>query len=65
MSGLLSLTNRLLPADGGIGTASLSGLESTSAVSPSVATALIDNASLANNERMDQAEQDGLSQPAA
>ena len=65
MSGLLSLTNRLLPADGGIGKASLSGLESTSAVSPSVATALIDNAALANNERIDQAGEDNISQTAA
>ena len=60
---LLSLTNRLLPGDGGIGTASLSGLESTSAVSPSIATTLIDNASLANNERLRDSEQGGITGP--
>jgi NAD(P)-dependent dehydrogenase (short-subunit alcohol dehydrogenase family) len=47
---LLAWTDRLLPAEGGIGTASLSGRESTSGVSPSIATTLIDHASVRNNE---------------
>jgi NAD(P)-dependent dehydrogenase (short-subunit alcohol dehydrogenase family) len=49
-SAILALTNRLLPGPGGIGTSSLPGAESTSAVSPSPITALIDTASVENNE---------------
>lgn len=50
-SSLLSLTDRLLlPAPGGIGKRLATGLESTTAISPSVLTSLNDRASYRNNE---------------
>lgn len=49
-AGALSLTNRLLPGEGGIDTDLLPGRESTSAISPSILTALADRASVKNNE---------------
>lgn len=50
VSALMGITNRLLPGPGGIGTASASGVESSTAISPSIATALIDQAAFDNNE---------------
>ena len=47
---ILSLTNRLLPSAGGIGTNHALGKESASAFAPSILTALADKASLKNNE---------------
>ena len=47
---LLGLFNRLLPGPGGIGTARAKGRDSTSAVAPSVLTALSDRAARQNNE---------------
>ncbi len=47
---LLALANELLPGPGGIGTQSAPGRESSSAVSPSWATVLSDQASVRNNE---------------
>ena len=47
---LLALTNRVLPEYGGIGTAKATGLQSSSDLSPSFVTTLIDQASLENNE---------------
>ena len=47
---VLALTNRLLPGEGGIGTAKAPGHESTSAAAPSILTALSDAASARNNE---------------
>lgn len=49
-STVLGGINRLLPGDGGIGDRALEGRQSTSAWSPSVLTALSDQASLENNE---------------
>lgn len=49
-SEILSLVNRFLPAKGGIGKGYATGLESTSFVSPSFVTSLIDKASYQNNE---------------
>ena len=49
-SQLLALTNRFLPHEGGIGRGLATGLESTSAVAPSILTALVDSASYRNNE---------------
>lgn len=49
-STILTATSRLLPDEGGIGRDTATGLESTSAVSPSVLTALVDAASYRNNE---------------
>jgi NAD(P)-dependent dehydrogenase (short-subunit alcohol dehydrogenase family) len=49
-SEILSLVNQFLPANGGIGKAYATGLESTSFVSPSFVTALSDAASYENNE---------------
>lgn len=49
-SGALSVTDRVLPGEGGIGTDLLPGRESKSAVSPSILTALADKASVLNNE---------------
>ena len=46
----LSLTNRILPGEGGIGTELVPGRASTSAISPSILTALADRASVTNNE---------------
>lgn len=45
-----SLINQILPGNGGIETSQATGLESTSALSPSFLTALVDNASARNNE---------------
>lgn len=47
---ILTATNQLLAGEGGIGRDIASGLESTSAVSPSVLTSLVDAASYRNNE---------------
>ena len=49
-SGILELTNALLPEKGGIGKRHATGLESTSSASPSLLTKLIDAASHRNNE---------------
>jgi NAD(P)-dependent dehydrogenase (short-subunit alcohol dehydrogenase family) len=49
-SEILSLVNKLLPAEGGIGKGYATGLESASFVSPSFVTSLIDKASYQNNE---------------
>jgi short-subunit dehydrogenase len=49
-SDLMGLVNRLLPGPGGIGTRRALGRESTSALSPSLLTALGDRASARNNE---------------
>jgi short-subunit dehydrogenase len=50
MSQMLALTNRLLPAAGGVGTERMKGRDSTSAWSPSWLTALNEEAALRNNE---------------
>jgi len=47
---LLGLTNQLLPDNGGIGRGYATGLDSGSAVSPSLLTSLVDAASERNNE---------------
>ena len=47
---LLDLTDRFIPENGGIGPRYATGLESTSAVSPSILTSLVDAASYRNNE---------------
>jgi NAD(P)-dependent dehydrogenase (short-subunit alcohol dehydrogenase family) len=47
---LLSLTNRLLPGPGGIGTRAVKGRDSTSSLSPSWITRLSDEAAVRNNE---------------
>jgi NAD(P)-dependent dehydrogenase (short-subunit alcohol dehydrogenase family) len=47
---ITALVNRILPAAGGIGEAKLTGIESTSSVSPSLLTKLADTASQRNNE---------------
>jgi short-subunit dehydrogenase len=47
---LLSLANHFLPVPGGIGTRSVPGHESTSALSPSLATTLTEDAARRNNE---------------
>lgn len=49
-AGALSLTNRALPGEGGIGTDLVPGWASTSTISPSILTALADWASVKNNE---------------
>jgi short-subunit dehydrogenase len=49
-SEMLALTNRFLPADGGVGRGHATGLESTSSISPSILTSLVDAASYRNNE---------------
>ena len=49
-SSVLAATNRLLPADGGVGRGHATGLESASAASPSILTSLVDAASHRNNE---------------
>lgn len=49
-STLLAATNQLLPENGGIGRGHATGLESTSAASPSIITSLVDAASYRNNE---------------
>jgi NAD(P)-dependent dehydrogenase (short-subunit alcohol dehydrogenase family) len=49
-SQLMGIVNRFLPGQGGIGTSMATGLESTSAASPSILTALVDRASAVNNE---------------
>ncbi|RIL06127.1 MAG: ketoacyl reductase [Proteobacteria bacterium] len=49
--GALALTNRLLPAPGGVGEAGVPGAESTSDASPSWWTALGERAARRNNER--------------
>ncbi|PYT02032.1 MAG: ketoacyl reductase [Acidobacteria bacterium] len=49
-SGILALTNSLLPSDGGVGRGHATGLESTSSLSPSILTSLVDAASYRNNE---------------
>ena len=49
-SEILSAVNNLLPSDGGVGRGHATGLESTSAISPSVLTSLVDSASYRNNE---------------
>jgi len=45
-----SLINQILPSAGGIGTDQKEGLESSSFVSPSFLTTLVDQASAKNNE---------------
>jgi NAD(P)-dependent dehydrogenase (short-subunit alcohol dehydrogenase family) len=50
---ILGLVNRLLPGPGGIGTQKREGKDSTSAVAPSVLTALSDSAAVRNNELVD------------
>jgi short-subunit dehydrogenase len=47
---MLAATNRLLPENGGIGRGYATGLQSQSAISPSILTALVDAASERNNE---------------
>jgi NAD(P)-dependent dehydrogenase (short-subunit alcohol dehydrogenase family) len=47
---ILSLVERMLPGPGGIGAARLAGKDSTSAVSPSLLTALNERAAVRNNE---------------
>ena len=49
-SAILAATNRLLPSNGGVGRGHATGLESTSALSPSIITSLVDSASYRNNE---------------
>lgn len=49
-SGLMSAVDQMLPGPGGIGKEKVSGLESTSFVSPSFVTSAIDHASIENNE---------------
>lgn len=49
-SDLMSAVNHALPGVGGIGAEKVSGLESTSFVSPSFVTSAIDHASMENNE---------------
>ena len=51
---LLGLVNRLLPGPGGIGTQRAKGKDSSSALSPSVLTALSDSAAQRNNEISNQ-----------
>ena len=46
----LAIIDRLLPENGGIGRRTAAGHESTSAISPSILTSLVDNASVRNNE---------------
>ena len=46
----LAIIDRLLPENGGIGPRYAAGYESTSAISPSILTSLLDNASVRNNE---------------
>jgi len=48
---ILSFVNSLLPANGGIGTAKLSGKDSESWLSPSILTALSDKEIIENNEQ--------------
>lgn len=48
---ILSLVNSLLPANGGIGTAKVSGKESESWISPSILTTLADKEIIRNNEQ--------------
>ncbi len=50
VAGMLALVNRLLPGAGGVGTESRTGMESQSAVSPSVLTTLGDRAAKRNKE---------------
>jgi short-subunit dehydrogenase len=50
MAEVMSLTNHFLPGPGGIGTHSVPGHESTSALSPSWATTLTEQAARRNNE---------------
>jgi NAD(P)-dependent dehydrogenase (short-subunit alcohol dehydrogenase family) len=47
---VLALTDRFLPENGGIDRSYASGLESSSPVSPSILTSLVDSASYRNNE---------------
>jgi NAD(P)-dependent dehydrogenase (short-subunit alcohol dehydrogenase family) len=47
---VISLINRMMPANGGIGKGYATGLESKSFVSPSALTSVIDRASYRNNE---------------
>ena len=49
-TGILAASNRILPSNGGVGRGHATGLESTSAVSPSVLTSMVDAASYRNNE---------------
>ena len=49
-SAILAATNQLLPDNGGIGRGHATGLESTSAASPSIITSMVDAASYRNNE---------------
>jgi short-subunit dehydrogenase len=48
---ILSLVNRLLPSNGGIGTAKVRGKDSQSAFAPSILTALADKEIIENNEQ--------------
>ena len=47
---VLAATNKLLPGNGGVGRGHATGLESESALSPSILTSLVDAASHRNNE---------------
>ena len=47
---LLSTTNQFLPSNGGVGRGYATGLESTSAIAPSILTSMVDAASYRNNE---------------
>ncbi|HUR96782.1 MAG TPA: SDR family NAD(P)-dependent oxidoreductase [Pyrinomonadaceae bacterium] len=49
-SSILAATNQLLPRNGGIGPGHATGLESTSPISPSIVTSMVDAASYRNNE---------------
>jgi hypothetical protein len=49
----LGAVDRLLPGPGGVGSRSVKGRDSTSALSPSWATRLSDQAALANNETIE------------
>jgi short-subunit dehydrogenase len=49
-AGISELINQLLPSAGGIGKGHATGLESTSFISPSILTALVDRQSYQNNE---------------
>ncbi len=47
---ILAATNQLLPSNGGVGRGHVTGLESTSGISPSIVTSIVDAASYRNNE---------------
>jgi NAD(P)-dependent dehydrogenase (short-subunit alcohol dehydrogenase family) len=49
-SAVMSAVDRLLPSNGGVGRGHATGLESSSVISPSILTSLVDAASYRNNE---------------